>query len=384
MYPVGGGVMKLLKLICGVAVFSFGLTVPVFGHVGHLLQSLSGDFDGSGTVDFPDFIQFAGAFGQEATGNNALYDLDVSGGTIDFQDFLAFAATFGQTEDTGSGGGSTDTPTNDFGNVVTITIEGDVRVFRSNGLPDHETGSFPNSGNPHSITEQSHEYRVAVNPEVASTTTSVLGSNNRPAYQVGIAINGVPYDVTTAEFYRRDASLGWNIEAIGTLNLGLDQNQAHVQPTGSYHYHGVPWGMITNQGSMQHSALYGYAADGFPIYILYGYTDVNDARSSVKKVSPSYQLKSGSRPSTNSSTGPTGTYDGTYTQDYEYVAGLGDLDENNGRFGATPDYPNGIYHYYITDTFPFHPRSFKGTPNSTFRLGPPSGKPGTRGRRRGW
>ncbi|MBT5831142.1 MAG: YHYH protein, partial [Candidatus Latescibacteria bacterium] len=185
-------------------------------------------------------------------------------------------------------------------------------------------------------------------------------------------------------FYRRDASLGWNIEAIGTLNLGLDENQAHVQPTGSYHYHGVPWGMIANQDSVQHSALYGYAADGFPIYILYGYSNGNSASSSVKKISSSYQLRSGSRPNTNSSQGPTGTYDGTYTQDYEYLEGLGDLDEYNGRFGITPDYPGGIYHYYITDTFPFHPRSFKGTPNSTFKLGPPSGKPGMRRLRRGW
>jgi hypothetical protein len=378
--------MKFLKFMCGVVVMSLGFAVPAFGHVGHshLLQTTSVDFDGSGSVDFPDFILFVGSFGKDAEGTNAQYDLDSSGGTIDFQDFLTFAAAFGQPTDTGSGGRSSETPTNTFGNQVTISIEDDLRVFRSNGLPDHETGAFPNSGNPHSITEQSHVYKVPVNPVAASTIISVLGSNNRPAYQVGIALNGVPYDVTTAEFYRRDASLGWNIEAIGTLNLGLDENQAHVQPTGSYHYHGVPWGMIANQDSVQHSALYGYAADGFPIYILYGYSNGNSASSSVKKISSSYQLRSGSRPNTNSSQGPTGTYDGTYTQDYEYLEGLGDLDEYNGRFGITPDYPGGIYHYYITDTFPFHPRSFKGTPNSTFKLGPPSGKPGMRRLRRGW
>ncbi len=373
--------MKSMTWIWGL-VFWIGLTVPVGAHVGHVhfLMSVTGDFDASGKVDFTDFIQFASAFGKEATGNNAVYDLNSSGGSIDFQDFLVFAASFGKTESDGSGGGTTDTTTQNFGNVVTVTIEGNERVIRSNGLPNHETGSFPNSGNPHTITEQSHVYRVPLNPEVASTTTSVLGSNNRPAYQVGVAINGIPFDVTTVEYWRRDPSLGWNIEAIGTLNLGLDQNQAHVQPTGSYHYHGVPNGLIANQSAMQHSTLYGYAADGFPIYILYGYTDANNANSAVKKLSSSYRLKSGSRPSN----GPSGTYDGTYTQDYEYVQGLGDLDENNGRFGVTPEYPNGIYHYFITDTFPFHPRHFRGTPNSTFRLGPPSGKPAGGWRGRGW
>ena len=369
--------MTLRTFVCGIGIVCWAWTAPVAGHVGHLLQTVSGDFDGSGAVDFTDFIRFASAFGKEASGDNALYDLNNSGGNIDFQDFLAFASAFGQAA--GSGGGSTDT-TNDFGNEVTVTIEGDLRVFRSNGLPNHETGNFPNNGNPHAITEQAHEYKVPLNPTVASAPTSVLRSNNRPAYQVGIAINGVPFDVTTAEFWRRDASLGWNIEAIGTLNLGLDANEAHVQPTGSYHYHGVPWGLIANQDSTQHSILYGYAADGFPIYILYGHSDANNANGGVKKMSSSYRLKSGSRPST----GPSGTYDGTYTQDYEYIDGLGDLDEHNGRFGVTPDYPDGIYHYFITDTFPFHPRSFNGTPNSSFRLGPPAGKPGRRHFHRGW
>ena len=56
---------------------------------------------------------------------------------------------------------------------------------------------------------------------------------------------------------------------------------------------------------------------------------------------------------------------GTFTQDFEYVAGLGDLDECNGRFGVTPEFPNGIYHYYITDAFPYIQRCVKGTAAST-------------------
>jgi hypothetical protein len=50
-----------------------------------------GDFDGNGSVDFTDFIQFAQAFGS----SNALYDLN-SNGSVDFGDFVIFAQNFGK------------------------------------------------------------------------------------------------------------------------------------------------------------------------------------------------------------------------------------------------------------------------------------------------
>lgn len=55
--------------------------------------SLASDFDGSGVVDFTDFLLFAGVFGT----TNASYDLDGSGGAIDFNDFLVFAGQFGMS-----------------------------------------------------------------------------------------------------------------------------------------------------------------------------------------------------------------------------------------------------------------------------------------------
>ena len=60
-------------------------------------------------------------------------------------------------------------------------------------------------------------------------------------------------------------------------------------------------------------------------------------------------------------------------QDYEYSAGLGQLDECNGRRGVTPEFPNGSYHYVLTDSFPFIPRCFRGTPDTSFVRGPPGG-----------
>jgi hypothetical protein len=52
---------------------------------------------------------------------------------------------------------------------------------------------------------------------------------------------------------------------------------------------------------------------------------------------------------------------GTFTQDWEYVAGLGHLDQCNGRTGVTPEFPAGTYAYYITSTYPYIQRCHKGT-----------------------
>ena len=55
------------------------------------------DFDGSGIVDFPDFLMFVSAFGSEEGQNkyNAKYDLN-SDGKIAFEDFLILTDNFGK------------------------------------------------------------------------------------------------------------------------------------------------------------------------------------------------------------------------------------------------------------------------------------------------
>ncbi len=64
---------------------------------------------------------------------------------------------------------------------------------------------------------------------------------------------------------------------------------------------------------------------------------------------------------------------GAVKQDWEYVAGSGDLDECNGRVGVTPEFPKGIYHYYATDTYPFLQRCVKGKVTVAAGNGPPPG-----------
>ena len=156
----------------------------------------------------------------------------------------------------------------------------------------------------------------------------------------------------------------WNIEALGqsSFDFGVDESNAHVQPNGWYHYHGVPEGILSRLGKGATPTLVGFALDGFPVYARYGHASPMDATSAVKVMKGSYVLKStpdAGRPS-------TATYPmGAFTQDYEYVAGSGDLDECNGRTDVTPEFPCGIYHYYITDTYPFIQRCVKGTASST-------------------
>ncbi|NUM52992.1 MAG: YHYH protein [Candidatus Hydrogenedentes bacterium] len=264
------------------------------------------------------------------------------------------------------------------GNVephVSITVQGDYRYIQSNGIPNHPTGQFPNRGNPNTIAPQQHTYRVPARPQIAERVTPLR------RMPFGVALNGVPFDPGTAEFWNRDPNSGWNYEALsGRINLGVDQHHAHVQPDGSYHYHGLPTGLIDN-ATRDRMTLVGYAADGFPVYAVYGHTDPKDRTSPLKELKSSYRLKTGVRP-----TGPGGAYDGTFVEDYEYVAGSGDLDECNGRFGVTPEYPEGTYHYFITQQFPFIPRAFKGTPDPSFfrrgpgpGMGPRRGGPGTGG-----
>lgn len=254
-------------------------------------------------------------------------------------------------------------------NSVTVSIEGLHRRIQANGIPDHEPGRFPNRNNPNSISEQHYDYKVPLHPEVAAKPTAYL------MQPFGIAVNGIVLDPFAAEWWKGDPSSGWQYEPHGgAIDLGLDSHNAHVQPNGAYHYHGIPTGLLAKlTGGKPAMTLLGWAADGFPIYGPWGYTDTKDASSPLKKLTSSYSIKSGSRPSAS----PSGKYDGSFVQDYEYMPGQGDLDANNGRQGVTPEFPDGTYYYVLTDAYPFIPRQFAGTPDASFeRRGPPGGGPG--------
>lgn len=241
---------------------------------------------------------------------------------------------------------------------ASLTSEGEYRTLVSNGIPDHQPGRFPNRGNPNTIGTIDYRFRIPLNPKSLDDVREAGGA------LFGVALNGIPFDPGTAELWKGDPA--WRYDAMsGKINLGLDQSNAHVQPNGAYHYHGLPLGMLEHRGKKSEElVLIGYAADGFPIYSQWGYSDPKDAASPLRKLRSSYQLRTGDRPAGED--GPGGSYDGTFNQDWEYVAGSGDLDQCNGRFSITPEYPQGTYHYVITDTFPFISRYFRGAPDQSF------------------
>lgn len=251
---------------------------------------------------------------------------------------------------------------------LVMTESDDLLTFDGNGIPAHATGTFPNSGNPNTIGANSSTYQVPLLPQWTGIATEMA--------EFGVTLDGVKLERDTAESYQNMGE--WRYEAVtpglalgSTAGaefgwLGTDCNNAHVQPTGAYHYHGLPEGLINRLGEGDGTAvdmiLGGYAADGFPIYLRYGYADPGDRDSGLATIEASWELRTGTRPS-----GPGGAFDGTFREDWEYVEGSGDLDECGGRFGPTPEYPDGVYHYYLTDDYPYIPRCVFGTPDASFR-----------------
>ena len=236
------------------------------------------------------------------------------------------------------------TTTISHANNVKTSIEGSQRCISSNGIPDHSIDNFPNAGNPHRIAEQNIRYCFPLNP-VKKSKPSIQHDS------IGVALNGIMIRPGTADYwdpfssrgFSHNRNSGWNLEGLGSREqLGIDHNNAHVDNTGLYHYHGVASALV--KSTTQQGSLIGYTADGFEIHY-------------VESQNSSYQLKQGVRPS-----GPGGRYDGSYNQDWQYIAGVSSLDECNG--GEL----NGRFVYFATDNYPFFPRCLWGNISADFGL----------------
>jgi hypothetical protein len=254
-----------------------------------------------------------------------------------------------------------------FTGSITMTVEGSECVLVSNSIPNHDfndaTAAFATQ-----VSEVSAEFRIPTQPAFASTATPIsLATDN------AVFLNGVKLDLLAAGcFGVGDGNIGcndikqpWRYDPMSPLTMfGTDANNAHPQPDGTYHYHGNPKALF-DQNAMSESPVIGFAADGFPIFGSY-----IDDNGQIRAVTSSFQLLSGSRPS--SADDPGGTYDGTFVDDHEYVSGSGDLDECNGMMR------DGSYGYYVTDAYPWVLACFKGTPDSSFdKAGGGGGPPPT-------
>jgi uncharacterized protein (TIGR03437 family) len=191
----------------------------------------------------------------------------------------------------------------------------------------------------------------------------------------------------------------WRRNAYYGELLTFDSCVGHQPGSGMYHYHANPLclrgelndNLITVRSSRNgvtyselpsgwhHSPILGWAMDGYPIYGPYGYSDPLDPTSPIKRIKSGFRLRNITQRTSlpdwslpnhanipqnlaSNQYGPdvsTMFPLGRYVEDYEWVTGVGDLDQYNGRFTITPEFPSGTYAYYTTidDTgtpaFPF-------------------------------
>jgi len=111
-----------------------------------------------------------------------------------------------------------------------------------------------------------------------------------------------------------------------------------------YAYYASPNALRQSDTGSNHSSILGFAYDGNPIYGPYGYQNPLNAQSSIVRMTSSYFRN------TSRINGPTtAVYPlGTFINDYSYIDKSGSLDQNNGRFCVTPEFPQGTYAYFIT------------------------------------
>jgi len=180
----------------------------------------------------------------------------------------------------------------------------------------------------------------------------------------------------------------WRRNAYYGEALTFDGCVGHQPQTGMYHYHANPLclrGELNDNlevvrtsrtgvtyaelpSGWHHSPILGWALDGYPIYGPYGYSDPKDAASPIKRIKSGFRLRgitkrtslpdwampnhSGvSQDLASNQYGPDVSTNfplGRYVEDYEWAQGVGDLDQYNGRFTVTPEFPNGTYAYSTT------------------------------------
>ena len=136
---------------------------------------------------------------------------------------------------------------------------GTLLSLAGNGLPSHPTGTFPIArgtdpaaqydGNPNAIVASPIAWGLPANPQVNTTPTCTsLGA-------IGVLLTGARlYNASDAD--GRDA----------VAHEVQDACDGHPQGQGQYHYHNVSRCLADTRTSTGHSALVGYAADGFGIY----------------------------------------------------------------------------------------------------------------------
>ena len=285
-------------------------------------------------------------------------------------------------------GNSTALPNNILVNCQKVEYSSNWVYISTKGIPAYATGPFLD-GNPSVASNQNAIFKMTLNPVQNTGTPSVTTGGNIGQFINGVALfdyrDGVAWNTAANALCGGPGnppcpggpggSMPWNRDAIVAEKAGFDCSKGHPA-MGNYHHHQNPSAFkldlqvistICNLydadglyaiNTSQHSPLIGFAADGFPIYGAYAYTNT-DGTGPITRMKSSYQLRNITvrthwADNTDVADGPavSATYPlGYFREDYEFIAHPGDptyLDEHNGRICKTPEYPNGIYCYFAT------------------------------------
>ena len=268
-------------------------------------------------------------------------------------------------------------------NVQKVQYTADNVYVSCSGIPAYVIGPYLD-GNPNQGGNNNNIYKIPLKPVQNTGTLSPTTGGT-----IGVFINGVSlFDYRDGVSY--SFSLGkeqggpiggngdavWNRDAVLAERKGFDCAKGHPAMT-NYHHHQNPSAFNLDKtvvsdicnlyladglykiDSTKHSPLLGFAYDGFPIYGAYAYKNVNGT-GGITRMKSSYKLhnitvRTHYANGTDVTDGPavSATYPlGQYKEDYEFVATSAAtpdfLDDHNGRFCVTPEYPNGIYCYFST------------------------------------
>lgn len=222
-------------------------------------------------------------------------------------------------------------------NVQNVRVEANLLVVvESAGLSLQSLGPLEANGIEPAKGPRKFAFRFPLEAKAAEGNRT-----KTPLGVIGAFLNGVPLYTAVSAMSFRSQDL-WHRDAVAAVAQSRE----------------VPASPLLESllsSATRHSPLIGFAFDGYPIYGPYGW----DEDGTVRRFRSSYRL----RAITNRTTLPDGTELtpsqegpppgaefplGTFIEDYEYVQGSGDLDESNGRFTRTPEYPDGTYAYFLS------------------------------------
>jgi hypothetical protein len=235
-------------------------------------------------------------------------------------------------------------------NVQQVRYSADNVYVSCTCIPGYDIG--PWAGNPNTPANQNFVFKITRTPQPNAGAKIAT-----PLGHIGVWSNGVSvFNARDARSYN-NANI-WHQNAIVVEGPSFDTCLGHPAPNGEYHHHLNPRCLYDDRDSGTHSPIIGYAFDGYPIYGAYGFRNA-DGTGGITRMRSGYRTRTMTDRSTladgtilqSSQHGPdvNDRYPlGYYTEDYEYIAGSGDLDEHNGRQCVTPEYPEGTYAYFVT------------------------------------